>query len=157
MAIHLKALAFLAITSTLSVLPNPATASNAGTDTDTNRFDFVIIGGGTAGLAVASRLSEIPDITIAVIEAGKDEGNNPNVTSVIEYGGTAGQGTHIDWSYETVEQRYAGGRKIGFHAGKAWGGTSTINGLFPAENNEVDLFCLGSICLRFSRNDVYTR
>lgn len=134
--LRLKALACLAISCTLSVLhlATPATASNAGadTDTDTNRFDFVIIGGGTAGLAVASRLSEIPDITIAVIEAGKDEGDNPNVTSVAEYGGTAGQGTQIDWAYETVEQRYAGGRKIGFHAGRAWGGTSTINGLFPA-------------------------
>lgn len=132
--LRLKALACLAISCTLSVLQlaTPATASNVGADTDTNRFDFVIIGGGTAGLAVASRLSEIPDITIAVIEAGKDEGDNPNVTSVAEYGGTAGQGTQIDWAYETVEQRYAGGRKIGFHAGRAWGGTSTINGLFPA-------------------------
>lgn len=43
-------------------------------------FDFVIIGGGTSGLVLANRLTEIPSITVAVIEAGGEVNTNPNVT-----------------------------------------------------------------------------
>lgn len=40
-------------------------------------YDFVIVGGGTAGLAVASRLTENPAVTVGVIEAGKNGLNDP--------------------------------------------------------------------------------
>jgi choline dehydrogenase len=42
-------------------------------------FDFVIIGGGTAGLALAARLSEDPDTTVGVLEAGKNRLADPNI------------------------------------------------------------------------------
>ncbi|KAI9370551.1 hypothetical protein BJX61DRAFT_87002 [Aspergillus egyptiacus] len=105
-----------------------------------DRFDFVIVGGGTAGLAVANRLSEISDITVAVIEAGKDEGTNPNVTRVDEFGGGLGFSTSVDWLYQTTEQVYARGRQLEYHQGKAWGGTSTINGMtyIRAEDVQID-------------------
>jgi choline dehydrogenase-like flavoprotein len=122
MALHHMALATLA--STLYIAPAIASDSNP------NSFDFVTIGGGTTGLAVANKLFEIPDITVAVIEAGKDERNNPNVTSVKGFGGGTGFNTHIDRLYEMTEQTHAGGRQLEYHSGKAWGGTSTINGWF---------------------------
>ena len=44
-----------------------------------NDFDFVIVGGGTAGLAIAARLSENPDVTVGVLEAGKSRLDDPLV------------------------------------------------------------------------------
>ena len=93
------------------------------------QYDFIIVGGGTAGLAVANRLSEIPDITVAVIEKGDSVFNNRNVTQTTGYG--LSFGTEIDWAYETDNQTYAGGSKQIIRAGKAIGGTSTINGKGP--------------------------
>jgi choline dehydrogenase len=120
-----KALAALAHSLYL-IIPTAATTCPSGQA----HFDFIIIGGGMTGLAVANRLSKIPNISVAVIEAGRDEGKNPNVTSVEGFGGSTGLKTAIDWLYATTEQMYAGGRVLEYHAGKAWGGTSTINGLF---------------------------
>jgi choline dehydrogenase-like flavoprotein len=95
-------------------------------DGSASRYDFVIVGGGTSGLVVANRLSEMRDMTVAVIEAGDSVLNNPNVTSVVGYG--LSFGSSIDWAYSTEDQEYAGGSKQIMRAGKAIGGTSTING-----------------------------
>lgn len=97
--------------------------------TATGEFDFVIIGGGTAGLTVANRLTELPNITVAVIEAGDKVFNNPNVTDPEKF--TLALGTQIDWQYESTNQTFADGRTIACSAGKALGGTSTINGKNP--------------------------
>lgn len=91
-----------------------------------SKYDFIIVGGGTSGLVVANRLSEMADVTVAVIEAGDSVLNNYNVTSVQGYG--LSFGSSIDWAYQTEDQKYAGGSKQIIRAGKAIGGTSTING-----------------------------
>jgi choline dehydrogenase-like flavoprotein len=91
------------------------------------QYDFVIVGGGTSGLVVANRLSEMENVTVAVIEAGDSVLNNANVTNVMGY--SLAFGTEIDWAYETANQTYAGGLKQTIRAGKAIGGTSTINGM----------------------------
>ncbi|THC92262.1 hypothetical protein EYZ11_008269 [Aspergillus tanneri] len=110
----------------LKAIASLMTASVCAQALTPNRYDFVIIGGGTCDLTVASRLSEIPDVTVAVIEAGKDEHNNPNVTSVVGFG--RGFNTPIDWQYQTTSQANAGDRELKYHAGKGLGGTRIING-----------------------------
>ncbi|XXH04816.1 hypothetical protein Hte_011238 [Hypoxylon texense] len=90
-------------------------------------FDYVIAGAGTCGLVLANRLSEDPSIKVAVIEPGDDVRNNPNVTDVTAF--TLALGTEIDWQYTTTPQPAGGNMSIPFHAGKAIGGTSTINAL----------------------------
>lgn len=89
-------------------------------------YDYVIVGGGTSGLVVANRLSEDPNVSVLVIEAGDSVLDNPDVTAAGGYGKAFG--SPIDYQYETVNQTSAGGSKQVLRAGKALGGTSTING-----------------------------
>ncbi|KAL3484389.1 hypothetical protein BJX62DRAFT_248446 [Aspergillus germanicus] len=118
--------------------------TTALTTANPTHVDIIIIGGGTAGLALANRLSEAPNLTIAVIEAGKDEGSNPNVTSVVGFGGGLGFNTHIDWLYETAEQTGAGGRRLQYHQGRAWGGTSVLNGMtyIRPQSSQIDAWSM---------------
>lgn len=90
-------------------------------------YDYVIIGAGTSGLVIANRLSEMPNVTVTIIEAGDSVYDNVNVTSPSGYGNAFG--TQIDWAYQTTNQTSGGGLRQTMRAGKAIGGTSTINGL----------------------------
>ncbi|EAQ88639.1 hypothetical protein CHGG_05258 [Chaetomium globosum CBS 148.51] len=89
------------------------------------KFDFIIVGGGTAGLAVAARLSEHPGFTVGVLEAGSPAvGDN-----AVEFPGLAGRalGTPLDWGFETVPQKFLGGRRLPWARGKVLGGSSALN------------------------------
>ena len=66
-------------------------------------FDYVIAGGGTAGLTVAARLSEDPDVTVAVIEAGKDQSGDLEVQAVNLVQAQFDNPVY-DWSFKTVPQ-----------------------------------------------------
>lgn len=93
-----------------------------------SNFDYVILGGGTAGLVVASRLSEDPNVTVIVIEAGNFERNNPNVTNTTILG--LAKDTSVDWQYKSIQQIYGGNQSFIWSAGKGLGGSSLINGKF---------------------------
>ena len=88
--------------------------------------DYIIVGAGTAGLVIANRLSEDSAVTVTVVEPGTDQRNNPNVTDPTAF--SLAFGTPIDWQYKTTAQPGVGDRELQIHQGKAWGGTSTING-----------------------------
>ncbi|KAJ5269806.1 hypothetical protein N7505_005564 [Penicillium chrysogenum] len=110
----------------LALLPLVAAVPHAPHKSQST-YDYVVVGGGTSGLVVANRLSEQKNTTVLVVEAGGSVYNNPNVTDTLGYGKAFG--TDIDWAYETTDQEYAGGSSQILRAGKALGGTSTINGL----------------------------
>lgn len=111
---------FLAL-SLLSVL-----SSSYETGANGSSYDYVIVGGGTAGMVVASRLSENPDHSVLVLEAGNFEEHNPNVTTITALG--AAQGTHVDWQYQSIPQVSTNNRTITWRAGRGLGGSSLING-----------------------------
>lgn len=89
-------------------------------------FDYVIAGAGTAGLVVANRLSEDAAIQVAVIEPGDDVRDYPGVMDPDANGSVFN--ASIDWAYPSVMQPNLNNISITYHAGKAIGGTSNING-----------------------------
>lgn len=113
-------------TSLLLALSLSLTQVHASTPSSSTTFDYVIIGGGTSGLVLANRLSADPKVTVGVIEAGLPQRDNINVTSVKNF--PLALGTNIDWNYVSSNQTNAAGQSLAYHAGKALGGTSTING-----------------------------
>ncbi|KAK8191689.1 hypothetical protein IWZ00DRAFT_523926 [Phyllosticta capitalensis] len=113
-------LLLLAARSSGHVLPRAAVDSSSA-------YDYIVVGGGTCGLAVASRLTENSNVTVLVIEAGESVYDNANVTSFDGY--QSAFNTAIDWLYKTEAQTHADGRALVLHQGKAIGGTSTINGM----------------------------
>lgn len=113
-----------------ALLAPAALAASEGVLSHSTRYDYIIVGGGTSGLVVANRLSEDYNVSVAVIEAGDIELNNPNVTSTAAY--TKAFGTAIDWRYESAPQIYAGNASQVLRAAKALGGTSDINGTFKS-------------------------
>src|SRR5713226_10785383 len=102
----------------------------------TDSFDFVVVGGGSGGCAVASRLSEDPKTSVALLEAGgKDD--NWVVTSpgamILMIGGKVN-----NWAFDTVPQPGLNGRKGYQPRGKALGGSSAINAMVYIRGHRSD-------------------
>jgi hypothetical protein len=93
------------------------------------KYDYIIIGGGTAGLVMANRLSENSSIWVAVIEAGgyyEEENPTGSTVPALEIGGvgTDPQDTNsVDWGFVTTPQPGARNRKMHYARGKCLGGT----------------------------------
>ncbi|OQO01177.1 hypothetical protein B0A48_13420 [Cryoendolithus antarcticus] len=100
-------------------------------------YDYVVIGGGTAGLCVAARLSENPDVKVGVLEAGKNLMDDPAVYTPGLYPTMIGREKY-DWCFNTVEQEHAGGKKYSMPRGKLLGGSSGINYLMYVRGSKGD-------------------
>lgn len=68
----------------------------------TSSYDFVVVGGGTAGLVVATSLSESPKNRVLVLEAGSDHTEDPRVKTPIFY--SALLGSEADWGFHSEPQ-----------------------------------------------------
>ncbi|KAI5860686.1 putative choline dehydrogenase [Durotheca rogersii] len=89
-------------------------------------YDYLVIGGGTAGLALASRLAQDEGIKVGVLEAGNYHQGNPLIDIPGHFGSLVGN-DEFDWKFETVPQEGLGGRKLPWPRGKVLGGTSALN------------------------------
>lgn len=99
-------------------------------------FDFVIVGAGSAGCALANRLSESGRYTVALIEAGPRD-RNPWIHIPVGYFRTMGN-PNTDWRYRTQADEGIAGRAIPWPRGRVLGGSSSINGLLYVRGQPQD-------------------
>ena len=100
-----------------------------------DRYDYVIVGAGSAGCALAHRLSSNPDISVALLEAGGPD-DHPGIHDPPVYFSL--WGTEIDWAYQTVPQKHTAYRVHPWPRGKVLGGTSSLNGMVYLRGDRRD-------------------
>ncbi len=90
-------------------------------------YDYVIVGGGSAGCVLANRLSADPAVTVALIEAGPGD-RNFLIHMPMGYAALMKTGL-VDWGYHTEPQAGMGGRRLYWPRGKVLGGSSSVNAM----------------------------
>ena len=101
-------------------------------------YDFVIVGGGSAGCALARRLSDDPLLRVLVLEAGRpdawwDVAVHMPAALMLPLGSR-----FYDWGYRSERERHMGDREIYHARGKLLGGSSSINGMIFQRGNALD-------------------
>ena len=103
-------------------------------------YDYIVVGGGSAGSVIASRLSEDPDVTVLLLEAGGDYTENDTYHVPLAFYDL--QKTDADWEYYTVPQKncHKGfvGQRCYWPRGKVLGGSSIFNSMQYTRGNKRD-------------------
>ncbi|GAA0990749.1 GMC family oxidoreductase N-terminal domain-containing protein [Acrocarpospora macrocephala] len=98
-------------------------------------FDYVIVGAGSAGCVLAARLSEDPNVKVALIEAG---GSDRKLEVRMPAGFSKLFKTPCDWDYSTTKQAELAGRELYWPRGRMLGGTSSMNAQMWVRGTALD-------------------
>ena len=102
------------------------------------RYDYVIVGGGSAGSALANRLTEDPGTSVLVLEAGRSDWRiDPFIHMPAALTFPIGS-RFYDWMYESEPEPFMDGRRVYHARGKVLGGSSSINGQIFQRGNPLD-------------------
>jgi choline dehydrogenase len=99
-------------------------------------FDYVIVGGGSAGCVLAARLAEDPAARVLLLEAGPDARTVDEVQVPAAFSRLFR--SQYDWNYVTIPQERADGRPVYWPRGKALGGSSAMNAMIYIRGNRAD-------------------
>ncbi len=103
---------------------------------ETREFDYLIIGAGTAGCVLAARLSEDPDTTVCLLEAGpRDTHPFIQVPALV---GAAISRRSLNWGFMTEPQAHLDNRRIPLPRGRVVGGSGSINGMAYFRGQPLD-------------------
>jgi choline dehydrogenase-like flavoprotein len=98
-------------------------------------YDYVIVGAGSAGCVLAARLSEDPEVSVLLLEAGPPD-TEENLHVPLGYLKLAR--TEVDWDYATAPEPHCNDRRISLPRGKVLGGSSSINAMVYIRGNRLD-------------------
>jgi choline dehydrogenase-like flavoprotein len=98
-------------------------------------FDYVIVGAGSAGCAVAGRLSEDPSVSVLLLEAGGRD-RSPNIKIPAAF--PKQFRTKLDWDYSTGPEPHLDGRNLYVPRGKSLGGSSSMNAMMYVRGRPLD-------------------
>jgi choline dehydrogenase len=106
--------------------------------TMSDSYDYIIVGAGSAGCVLANRLTEDPEVTVLLLEAGpKDRAWDFRIhmPSALSY---PMQSQTYNWDYYTVPQEHLAGRRMHWPRGRVLGGSSSINGMAYVRGHALD-------------------
>jgi choline dehydrogenase len=106
-----------------------------GSMEDASRYDYIVVGAGSAGCVLAHRLTEDPATTVLLLEAGAPD-TRPDIHTPLAWPSLGH--SEIDWAYWTEEQPYLDGRRIFWPHGKVLGGSSAINAMVYIRGHRSD-------------------
>ncbi|ROW09451.1 hypothetical protein VMCG_02192 [Cytospora schulzeri] len=151
-ALALTLAALLSTSSCLHITPDAISGSLR------SQYDYIVVGGGASGLVVANRLTEDPDVTVLVLEAGglcpymymdrmTDDDCSDMGEATVTVPANVGQDlwTDYDWKLQTVEQEYLTGQKVTFNQGKVIGGGTILNGMVWTRGSARDYDSWGNL------------
>jgi len=98
-------------------------------------FDYVIVGAGSGGCALAGRLSEDPEVSVLLLEAGGRD-RSPNIKIPAAFAKQFR--TKLDWDYASGPEPALGGRELYVPRGKSLGGSSSMNAMMCTRGRPVD-------------------
>ncbi|MEO5705767.1 MAG: GMC family oxidoreductase N-terminal domain-containing protein [Alteraurantiacibacter sp.] len=99
-------------------------------------FDYIVVGGGSAGCVMAARLSEDTASTVLLLEAGGND-DHPYIKMPLGFL-RAMTRPEFNWTYWTEEEPHLNGRRLPLPRGKVMGGSGSINGMFAMRGHPAD-------------------
>jgi choline dehydrogenase len=103
-----------------------------------SQYDFIIVGGGSAGCALANRVSADPANRVLVLEAGRPDWSWDVFIHMPAALAFPIGNRFYDWKYESEPESHMGGRRVYHARGKVLGGSSSVNGMIFQRGNPMD-------------------